>query len=207
MELYPENRALTDQRGKDAAVVSGPKHGSIRQRGRVVAVHMIEELGTSAEGGAEDRVTCPGVGQIHPGPAYMRHRQSAGEASYPSRQQSEATRVRCLLTRLEEKLEAEADAQQRSPSAGNLADSFAQTSCCKVARRETEVSDAGDQHPLRPPDLLRLPGKNRLVTTGTESPYYAGQVVDPIVYHGDHNAPLVEGTPLTRGSMEMAPSS
>ena len=41
----------------------------------------------------------------------------------------------------------------------------------------------------------------RLVAAGRERAHHALQVVHAVVHHDDHSAPLVDGTPATRGSM------
>ena len=45
------------------------------------------------------------------------------------------------------------------------------------------------------------------MATGAERAHHAGEVVHPIVDHGNHSVPLVDGTPVTRGSSAVAASS
>ena len=47
-------------------------------------------------------------------------------------------------------------------------------------------------------------GEGGLVAAGRERAHHALEVVDPVIHHRDHSAPLVEGTPVTRGSGAIA---
>ncbi len=94
------------------------------------------------------------------------------------------------------------------PAVGDLAHRIAQAGDGEIAGALAEVAHARHQHPVRRAHLLGVGGERRLVAAGLERAHDAPQVVHAVVHHRDrHSVPLVDGTPATRGSMDVAASS
>src|SRR3954471_18684542 len=74
-------------------------------------------------------------------------------------------------------------------------------------RRLAEVAHSRHEHPLCPPDLFGLAREASRVSSCRECAHHALEIVHSVVHDGNHNAPLVDGTPLTRGSSAVALSS
>ena len=170
-------------------------------------MHVVEELRAVAERGCEDRMPPTRLGQVHLGPSDMRHWQAAGEFANPAGQESDAPRMRRLLALLEEQLKSEADTEDGPPGVGHLPDRLAQAGRAERARALSEVPHSGDEHPICPAHLVWISGELSPVAARPQRSNHAREVVHPVVDNHDHNVPLVEGTPATRGSWLVAPSS
>ena len=83
----------------------------------------------------------------------------------------------------------------------------AETRCRERARGNPEVSNTRHDHVPGATDFVGIGGEIRPVAAGIQSPHYALEVIDAIVHHRDHNAPLVEGMPTTRESSIVAASN
>src|SRR6185437_7281373 len=119
----------------------------------------------------------------------------------------DAPGFRRFLTALEEELQAETDTHDGASSSRGLGDGGAQTRHGKGSGGLPEVAHAGHEHPLRGPHLIGVGGQHGLVARRREGAHHALQVVHPVIDHGDHSVPLVDGTPVTRGSRVVAASS
>src|SRR4051812_48994668 len=137
----------------------------------------------------------------------MRHGEISGEPANPSGQESDASRVRRFLTRFEEQLEAEADAKDRPSCSGNLLHRVGEPRGAECTGPLSEIAHSRDEHPVRPADIVRVSGELSRMATGSQRSNYTGQIIHAIVDYDDHSVPLVEGTPVTRGSWLVAPSS
>ncbi len=168
----------------------------------MIAVHVVEEagspLGRAGRGANADRT---GAGQRHLGPADVRHRQTWSGSAAPGREGFRAPRQPAPPRSAAKKsCMAEADAQDRAGRPRPRDDRVAQSgrpqiggpgrSCRRPARRSRSArrTSAGS--------ALKRGG----VAARLQRPDHAPQVVDTVVDDDDHRAPLVEGTPRTRGS-------
>src|SRR4051812_11067662 len=137
----------------------------------------------------------------------MRHREVAGESTNPARQESNALRIRRFLTRFEKQLKSEADAEDRPSCSGNLSYRVTETGRAESTGPLTEIPYPRHQHAVRSTHCLGVSGELRRIATGSEGSHHTGQIVHAIIDYDNHRAPLVEGTPVTRGSWLVAPSS
>ena len=111
----------------------------------------------------------------------------------------------CSVGGLEQQLHAEADAQQRHARGGALDQHLAEAGAVEVAHRLRERADAGQDDRRGRSDLVVVGGDDGLGTHVRERLLDAAPVAHPVVGDRDHvSVPLVEGTPVSSGSIETA---
>src|SRR4029077_5796131 len=90
---------------------------------------------------------------------------------------------------------------------GTVPHRLSQAGTSEIRDGLAEMPHTGHQHAVGGPHRVRIRREGRLVPAGSQRPHHASQVVDPVIHHRDHNTPLVDGTPRTRGSSAGASSS
>ena len=155
----------------------------------------------------------PMFGTLRPGASSARHR---------ARQQAEALGAAELLGALEEQLQAEADAEDRRPRRGPLGDQLVEPGRADPLHRPREGADAGQDQAV---GGAHSSGSAQIVAARAdvlERLLDRAQVPHPVVQDQIRRAaaprrgrldahslsvPLVEGTPVSSGSIETATRS
>src|SRR5215218_5328151 len=124
-------------------------------------------------------------------------------------QQAEPAGAAELGGRIEEQLQAEADPEDRDARLAPLGDQLLQAELTDPLHRPRHRADAGQDHPVGGLHLDRVAGDRRGDADVLERLLGRAQVAHPVIEDRDPGAhslrvPLVEGTPLSSGSIETA---
>ncbi len=134
--------------GKALLVFPGPSTDSRGKTGRVIAVHVIEDTALPDRGIAASigwRTT--GIGQVHPRPAHVGHRQTSREPpTQPGRMPEALGASGASSLSREEELEPKTDAHDRHALLGGLPDGSAETRWSRACERPARSF----QRPARP---------------------------------------------------------
>ena len=124
----------------------------------------------------------------------MRDADVAGKALHGSRKNSETPAVGRLFACLEQRLQAEADAQEGNAGAHALEDGIAQTELVQRAHHLAEMADARQHHFVRFLHRLRLIGDDVFRAEFIQRVLHGAQISGAVIDDGRHSRPLVEGS-------------
>ena len=93
------------------------------------------------------------------------------------------------------------------PAVATSRTAVAEAGPLQVPRGLAEVAHPRHQHPVRAAHRVGIRRERGGVPAGGQRAHDALQIVDAVVHHRNHSVPLVDGTPTTRGSTAVAPSS
>jgi len=206
MELHAEDVFPPDNRRERTAVVSQRQRGAGRKIGGMVTVDVIVKRGPVRKERHESRMAHALLGGPNLRPSDVREREAGPEPDHPTIEDSQTGCARGFLALRKEELQPEADAEHRPARCGDRANRIGETSLREIAGTLSEVAYSGHYEPTGLAQLIWIGREPGLVAGSSEGPDHAAEIVDPVVHHSDHSTPLVDGTPWTRGSREIADS-
>src|SRR4051812_42530259 len=148
----------------------------------------------------------------HRGPADVRDLVAVGlQRGHDAAEQREPARALVLHRGVEEQLHAEADAEDRHAGLDPPGDQLVEPDLVDAAHRLREGADARQDHAVRRLDAVAVGCDLGLRPDLLQRLLDGAQVAHPVIEDGDpgHSVrvPLVEGTPLSSGSIETATRS
>ena len=206
VELDGEDIACLHGRGKSHAVLGRPDDHIAVARHEPVAVHEVERggLGNAVEQRRVTRV-------LHRVPADVRDLDACSELIARARHEPQSLPLAILEADVGEQLHAEADAEKRRAEADLVAQHVFDAALAQVRRGVAKRADARQHDSIGGFDLGGVVGDDDVFDSGVlEALLHAAQVAHLVVDDGDvraHNAPFVDGTPLTRASSATAAAS
>src|SRR5690606_16443245 len=198
MELHGETRAIGQRRGEILAVVAAPDHVTRIAGLDVIAVHEVEAA--IVRNAVPERMVHRLLDLV---PAHVRHLEALAvllqvlaEEAYLTGEQADAIDPVVLLAALEQRLHADADAEERAVDA-DLAHQLVETQAADLGHAVADRADAGKHHAVGFTDDLRIAGHQHLA--GTDVLQRLGhrvQIAHAVIDDGDglhYRQPLVEG--------------
>src|SRR5258706_718319 len=192
--------------GRDA----GDERAGIGRRGR--GQRLI--LGHDVIGVDEIDVVAPGdAGEkrrifflFHAVPAHVRHLEAVVRAKrhHPAGKNIQSLLRPELLALAEQELEAEADAEKRLFALHDFADRPDEVVAPEVFHAGVEGADARQHDPVGVENRRDVARDLRPAAHALEALLDAAKVPHAVIDDRDHRLPLVDRTPLTRGSMRVA---
>src|SRR5262249_55432520 len=139
-------------------------------------------------------------------PAHVRHLRAVPrtEADHAAGKDIEALLRTELLALAEQQLESQADAEKRRLARDDVAHRRDEVVALEIFHARAERADAGQHDAVRAHDRADIAGDLRGVPETLERLLHAVEIAHAVVDDRDHKLPLVDKTPLMRGSMRVA---